>query len=79
MLDDDEVKSNEYDFLYLFHHLKSSTSGADRSQYKYLSFVSALRSLLMILQQDNESTEGIYELLESMLLNLKKVGGNMHP
>ena len=30
-------------------------------------------------QQDNEYTEGIYELLDSELLNLNLVGGNMHP
>ena len=32
-----------------------------------------------IRQQDNESTEGISERLESALLNMNLVGGNMHP
>ena len=32
-----------------------------------------------IRQQDNGYTEGISNSLDSVLLNLKLVGGNMHP
>ena len=78
-LDDYGVKSNEYDCMWLFQNLKSSTSGADRSQYEYLSFVRDLISLLTTHQQYNESTKGISERLDSALLNLKLVGGNMQP
>ena len=63
----------------MFHHLKYSTSGANRSQYNYLTYARSIRSLLKIRQQDNKSTEGIYEKIDSMLLNLKLVDGNMHP
>ena len=39
----------------------------------------ALRSLLTIVHQENESTEGIYDRLYSALLNLKLVGCNIYP
>ena len=39
----------------------------------------ALRSLLTMCHQDKKYNEGIYKRLYSALLNLKLVGGNMHP
>ena len=78
-LDGYRVKFNEYNCLCLFQHLKSSTSGADRYQYEYLSYVISPSSLLTMRQKYNESTEGISERLDSALLNLKLVGGNMNP
>ena len=35
--------------------------------------------LLIMRQQDNKYTEVIYDRLDSALLNLKLVGGNIHP
>ena len=58
--------------------MKSSTYGADRYQYEYLSYVRSLRYLLKISQQDKQYTEIIYDFLESVLINLKLDGGNMH-
>ena len=78
-LDGYRVKSNEYNCLWLFQHLKSNTFGAERSQYEYFSYVRDLISLMDIHQQDNESTEDISERIDSVLLNLKLVCGNMHP
>ena len=63
----------------MFQHLNSSTYGANRSQYEYLSTVRALISILKILQQYNKSNEGISERLDSVSLKLKVVGGNIHP
>ena len=39
----------------------------------------SLRSLLKLRQQDNNSTEGISDILDSVLLNLNLASGNMHP
>ena len=63
----------------MFQHLDSSTSGAGKSQYEYLSYVRDIVSLLTMRQKDNESTEVISKRLDSALLNLNPVGGNMHP
>ena len=49
---------NKNNCLWLFQHLKSSTSGANISQYEYLSYVIYLRSLLKMRQKDNASTDG---------------------
>ena len=65
--------------MWLFQHLKSSASGANRSQYEYLSYVRILNPLLGMLQQDNKSTEGISKSIKYVLLNLNMVGGNMYP
>ena len=40
------TKLTEYDCLWLLEKVKSASSGADRGQYKYLSYLRALRSLV---------------------------------
>ena len=62
----------------MFQHLKSSTYGANRSKYEYLSYVITRRSLLTMSQQDKIYTEGISKRLESALLILNLDGGNMN-
>ena len=57
--------------------LKSSSSGADRSQYDYLSLVRARRDLLKCRQLDNESAEGMSEQIASLMQNLKLIGGDV--
>ena len=59
--------------------MKSSTYGADRSHSGYLSYMRALISILTIIQQYNESTEGISKQLDYTLLNLKLDGDKIHP
>ena len=78
-LDHYGVKLNEYDCLWLFWHLNLSTSGSNRSQYDYLSYVRDIRSQLTIHQQDSKSTEVFSKRLDYLLMNLKLVGGYMHP
>ena len=62
----------------MFQNLKQIKYGADRSQYEYLSYMRDHISLLTIIQQDNDYNEGIYERLDSTLLNLKLVSGKIH-
>ena len=57
--------------------MRSSSSGADRSQYDYLSLVRALRALLTCRQQDNKSAEGMSERIASLMQNLKLIGGDV--
>ena len=67
-------KSKDYDCVWLIKVLKSSSSGADRSQYDYLSLVRALRALFTCRQQDNESAEGMSERITSLMQNFKLIG-----
>ena len=77
VLTDYPDKSKNYDCIWLINVLKSSSSGAYRSQYDYLSLVCALRSLLTCRQQDNKSAEGMSEWIASLMQNLKLIGGDV--
>lgn len=76
---DYNTKATEYDCLWLMEKTKSASSGADRGQYEYLSYLRALRSMVTCRQQDNESVEAISDRLVSLLQNFKLVGGDIAP
>ena len=78
-MDEYEVKSNEYACLWLLEKVKATSSGADRAQYEYLSYIRALRNLSTCRQQDNESVETFQDRLVSSIQNFKLVGGNLMP
>ena len=70
-------KYKDCDCVLLIKVLKSGNSGADRSQYDYLSLVRALRALLTFRQQYNESAEEMNKRIASLMQNIKMIGGSM--
>ena len=70
---------DDFDVLWLIKKIKQCASGADRTQYEYLTVLKSMKSLFLSRQGDNESLESIMERLDASLQTLKLSGGSIIP
>ncbi len=74
-----EVKSRQFDSLWLLEQLKVSSAGTDRSANAYHSLYRAIRALYTIRQGDNEQLDSLTKRIEGAAQTVKLSNGSIAP
>ena len=77
--DEHELKSRQFDSLWLLEQLKVSSAGTDRSANVYHSLYRAIRSLYTIRQGDNEQLDSLTKRIEGAAQTVKLSNGAIAP